>query len=159
MLPQIKTILYATDLREKGCKNAYRFVVAMAKANKAKLVVMHAMEPVNASVAGIIESQVSKDEYSRIKDEALAHLRSNLEEQIKRFCEDELDGEYPCAEPEIEVVEGSAAQSILSLADKHSADLIVMGSRIHSAIGQVLLGSVVNKVIHHSRIPVTVIPL
>ena len=159
MLPQIKTILYAADLREKGCRNAYRFVVAMAKATKAKLVVMHAMEPVNSSVAGIIESQVSKEEYGRIKEEALAHLRLSLEEQIKRFCEDELDGEYPCAEPEIEVVEGAAARSILALADKHSVDLIVMGSRIHSALGQALLGSVVNKVIHHTRIPVTVIPL
>ena len=50
----------------------------------------------------------------------------------------------------------SAALTIVEVAAKHGCDLIFMGSHGRSGWGQLLLGSVTNKVLSHSRIPVLV---
>ncbi len=50
----------------------------------------------------------------------------------------------------------SAALKIVDVAQQHGCDLIFMGSHGRSGWGQLLLGSVTNKVLQHSRIPVLV---
>jgi nucleotide-binding universal stress UspA family protein len=50
----------------------------------------------------------------------------------------------------------SAALQIVDIAQQHGCDLIFMGSHGRSGWGQLLLGSVTNKVLQHSRIPVLV---
>ncbi|MFA9216907.1 MAG: universal stress protein [Sphingomonadaceae bacterium] len=50
----------------------------------------------------------------------------------------------------------SAAVKIVEVAREHGCDLIFMGSHGRSGWGQLLLGSVTNKVLSHSRIPVLV---
>jgi nucleotide-binding universal stress UspA family protein len=52
---------------------------------------------------------------------------------------------------------GAPAQEILKAADKTKADLIVMGSHGHGAIGSLLLGSVTQKVLAHAKVPVLVV--
>ena len=56
-----------------------------------------------------------------------------------------------------ELVEGSDAEAILTLAEKHDADLIVMGTRGFGAVKGLLVGSVSRKVIHLSKCPVMVV--
>ncbi|MYM26901.1 universal stress protein [Duganella sp. CY15W] len=50
----------------------------------------------------------------------------------------------------------SAAAKIVDVAQQNGCDLIFMGSHGRSGWGQLLLGSVTNKVLQHSRIPVLV---
>ncbi|MBP1204178.1 nucleotide-binding universal stress UspA family protein [Duganella sp. 1411] len=50
----------------------------------------------------------------------------------------------------------SAALKIVDVAESNACDLIFMGSHGRSGWGQLLLGSVTNKVLSHSRIPVLV---
>lgn len=52
---------------------------------------------------------------------------------------------------------GDPAQEIARLADKHDADLVVMGSRGHTALKSLLLGSVASKTLALSRVPLTII--
>lgn len=52
---------------------------------------------------------------------------------------------------------GTPAYEILRAADKTKADLIVMGSHGHGAIGSLLLGSVTQKVLAAAKVPVLVI--
>ena len=56
-----------------------------------------------------------------------------------------------------ELVEGSDAEAILTLAEKHNADLIVMGTRGFGAVKGLLVGSVSRKVIHLAQCPVMVV--
>ncbi|MET0319204.1 MAG: universal stress protein [Duganella sp.] len=50
----------------------------------------------------------------------------------------------------------SIAQEIVAVGASHGCDLIFIGSHGRSGWGQLLLGSVTNKVLSHSRIPVLV---
>ncbi|MQA41633.1 universal stress protein [Rugamonas aquatica] len=50
----------------------------------------------------------------------------------------------------------SAALKIVDVAEKHRCDLIFMGSHGRSGWGQLLLGSVTNKVLSHAKTPVLV---
>ena len=53
--------------------------------------------------------------------------------------------------------EGPEAESILNIAKKCQADLILMGTRGHGTLKGLLVGSVSRKVIHHSLCPVMVV--
>ena len=53
-----------------------------------------------------------------------------------------------------ELLEGSEAEAILTAAENHQADLIVMGTRGFGAVKGLLVGSVSRKVIHLSSCPV-----
>jgi nucleotide-binding universal stress UspA family protein len=55
-----------------------------------------------------------------------------------------------------EILEGDPVDEILSVADNHAADLIVMGSRGRGALAGALLGSVSSGVVQHSGVPVLV---
>ena len=56
-----------------------------------------------------------------------------------------------------ELIEGSEAEAILTVAQNHQADLIVMGTRGFGAVKGLMVGSVSRKVIHLSSCPVLVV--
>ena len=56
----------------------------------------------------------------------------------------------------ITVFSDRTAAKIVEVAGQHACDLIFMGSHGRSGWGQLLLGSVTNKVLSHSKIPVLV---
>lgn len=54
-------------------------------------------------------------------------------------------------------VQSGAAKEILDEAKKFEANLIIMGTRGHSELAGLLLGSVAGKVLRHAECPVTVV--
>ncbi|KRE49768.1 universal stress protein [Paenibacillus sp. Soil724D2] len=57
----------------------------------------------------------------------------------------------------IEVRSGSITKEILKYADEIQADLIIVGSRGLSSIGEFVLGSVSHNVVQHAKLPVLVV--
>jgi nucleotide-binding universal stress UspA family protein len=53
---------------------------------------------------------------------------------------------------------GNAARQIAEIADEVAADLIVIGTRGHSAVAGVLLGSVTQRLLHIAHCPVLAVP-
>jgi nucleotide-binding universal stress UspA family protein len=53
---------------------------------------------------------------------------------------------------------GNAARQLAQIADEVAADLIVIGTRGHSAVAGVLLGSVTQRLLHIAHCPVLAVP-
>ncbi len=58
---------------------------------------------------------------------------------------------------EVHVAHGHVAESILRIAERLSADLIVMASHPPSELKSLLVGSQANKVVRHATLPVLVV--
>ncbi len=65
-------------------------------------------------------------------------------------------GEIP-GELKTEVLEGSAAEAILNVAETRHPDLIIMGSRGRGRLTGALLGSQSQKVVQHAPCPVLIV--
>lgn len=158
MLPQVKTILFATDLEDKT-QETMALAASMAVHHQAKLVVMHAMEPISARMEGMVNSYLPAETIDTLRRDSLKAQTEALQNQVDVFFET-YSGESGLTEkPESILIEGVPYDAIMDAAREHKADLIIMNSRTHSALGQMILGSTANKVIHHSDIPVMVVPI
>lgn len=160
MLPDVKKILYASDI-EPGSRPAFRAATSMAGHYDAQITFLHVIEPLPASARNLLKTMMQDDELDEMHDSSVANLKQKLIERIQRFCESELDENEQMKEGQVNprVEEGVADKVILKVAEELNADLIVMGTRTHTSVGQFFLGSTASRVMHHTKIPVLVIPL
>ena len=79
-------------------------------------------------------------------------------EESKKIMKEAIEavGEIP-GEIHTEILEGSAAEVVLNVADVRDIDLIVMGSRGHGKLRGLLLGSQSQKVLQHAPCPVMIV--
>jgi len=158
MLPQIKTIIYASDLGEKT-RPVIRMAASIANVQHARLICLHILEPISDYVHNIIGVNVERSTIDNsFKEDAVA-AEKLIQKRIDLFLEEEFKDTKLNFTTEIKVITGQVEDVILQTAQKEQADLIVMGSRTHSAMGQFILGSNANKVIHSSKFPVMVVPI
>lgn len=158
-MTEINTILYATDLG-KHTRPAFRMAVTLAKQNSAKIHFLYVIEPVNANTASMINSYLSEGTIEDLYQRSIDDLQEKIKDRIDKFCSEELDGnEFPGGKPVVHIVEGSPATTIINMAKDQSVDLIVMGSHAHSALTNLFIGSVADKVVNSSKTPVLLVPI
>jgi nucleotide-binding universal stress UspA family protein len=155
MIPQIKNILYATDL-SKNSSYAFLYAVDMAKKHDARIVVLHAIEPIPAyaEVYGTMTEEFKKKQHEEIIESMKKHLQG--------FCKNaEAQIGPPCVElvSKILVPVGFPPNEILSAADEERCDVIVLGTHGKGFLAHTFLGSVSSAVLHRTRKPVFTIPL
>ncbi|MGB0468577.1 MAG: universal stress protein [Pontibacterium sp.] len=160
MLPQVKKILYASDI-DQGSRPAFRAAVSLCGHYNSEITFLHVIEPLSASAQSIVDTMMNDESLHEMHDQSIENLRVKLKDRIDRFCASELDENEMLAEGQAHgrVEEGVPWKTILSVADDIDADVIVMGTRTHSAVGQFLLGSTANKVMHNTKRPVLIVPL
>lgn len=136
-----KTILWATD----GSANADRalpVVKELAESAGTKLVVAHCRELLSGRAAGL---PVNADE-----DELLGKVRKQA-----------ADLESSGFDVRVEIVTSTgtnAPRVIADIARADGADVIVVGTRGHSALVGALLGSVTQRLLHIAPCPVLAVP-
>lgn len=158
MLPEIKTIIYASDLGEKT-RPAIKMAASIAEKYQAKVIFLHVIEPITDSARALVRSYIPDSEIDAKVEETKAATLDTMKERIELFYKEELDGKSPEFETEIRVKSGAIEDVILKAAEKEKADLIVMGSRTHSTFGRMIMGSSANKIVHASKVPVLVVPI
>ncbi|VVB85613.1 Universal stress protein [uncultured archaeon] len=139
----VKKILIATDGSEYT-KNAVDYGIDMAKNTGAKLYAIYVVD--TAAFASIPMDAAWESMYELLKQEG---------DEATKYVADR-------AEPEgLEVdrltVEGHPGEEIIKHAEKNQVSLIVMGTLGKSGLDRFLLGSVAEKVVRNSKIPVLVV--
>ncbi len=165
---QIKKILYATDLSENAV-HAFSYAVSLADTYGAGITILYVMAkfPAEQFVLNMIHSdrwkEIKKRHYSEVKDELITKKREHLamKEVLQAFSEAVQAGapNHRFVTDEILIKTGPPAETIVDTAKKRRSDLIVMGTRGHSALADVLIGSTAGWVVRHSPIPVLVVRL
>lgn len=160
MNPQIKTILYATDMGNH-MRPVFRYALEQAKQNNADIIMLHVMEPLNAGIMMAIDVYMPKVKTRKVLKDGMQKSLVKLENRLEKFCQDEKqlhpdDCKYIS---KVKVVSGKAADVIVHQANKLDADLIVVGSHTDPSIGSNLLGSTARNVTQISRKPVLVVPV
>lgn len=159
MLPKINTIIYACDL-ESQTQSAIELVLNLANTHQAKVILLHVIEPLNTQAANMINSYITEEVMATMNEDGKKEMKARMEALISELITkhaDELSNLITT--PETLIVNGIPTDSIQRIAKEKDANLIVMNSRTHSRLGQMVLGSTANKVIHSSDIPVLVVPI
>ncbi len=155
MIPQIKKILYATDLG-KYAYHAALYAFSLAQEHKAKIVILHAIEPLPhfAVVFEDFEEMVKYNRQERDTDE--------IKKRLVVFCQnvgDQIGSSCPDYVSNILVPMGNPVEEILNAADIEDCDVIILGSHGKGFVKQTSLGSVSRGILERSRKPVFIIPV
>ena len=155
MIPEIKKILYATDL-SKNSAYAFRYAMKMAEKYDAEIIILHVIEPI-PSYAKVYTGMTVEMERKQ-QEETVEELKKHLQGFCKKA---EAQIGPPCVElvSKVLVPRGHPPEEILNAANEEGCDVIVLGTHGKGFLAHTFLGSVSNAVLHRTRKPVFIIPL
>ena len=151
----MKKILIALDYNPSAQKVA-ETGHKLAKAMKAKTILMHVISDA---------TYYSSLNYSPIMGfggfSSLDTIQTDTAEELKKVAQNYLDkSKQHLGDEMIQTVvkNGEFGETILKTATDLNVDVIVMGTHSRRGLDKILMGSVAENVLHHSVIPVFIIP-
>ncbi len=154
-LPETNTILYTTSLG-KHTRPVFRQAIKLASLNKAKIIMLHVVEPIGEMGHALIENYLPEDLIKKMHDEGIDNIKKTMKDRVIKFYEEELSALNVGLALDIEqiVAEGNHVDAIVGAAKQLNADMIVMGS--HNTLGR--SSNTTRQVIKYSGLPVMVVP-
>lgn len=140
MLRQFKTILCPTDFSDESF-HALEYGVSFAKISDGMVLVAHILHNPTSELFHP-EGYILSFEQARIR------ARTMLEELRDKLA-------YPKCELFVEI--GDPYEQLIAIATQRSADLIVTATHGRTAVEDLILGSVAEKLIRHATCPVFVV--
>lgn len=136
-----KTIVVGDDGSRYGeCATAQ--ASSLARENGARLVLVHVTEIIGGKGGSY---PVAVDE---------PDIRARLRQRVAELVNDGIDATYVQCTVQL----GGPAHEIVAVARAEDADLVVVGSRGHSVVSSLVLGSVPLRLLHIAPCPVLVVP-
>lgn len=172
MIPEIKKILFATDLSKKS-RYAFDYAASIASMYKAGIVLLHITEEVSPSAESIITGFLGDKKMEELKkthqtdaQKALIGkkrdgilLESALDSFSKEIQSEFAESDQAFATDEIVIKDGNAAEEIINQAKSYNCDLIVMAYKSRSMLVETIVGGTTRKVLRHSNVPVMLVPM
>ncbi|MGB1090543.1 MAG: universal stress protein [Oceanobacter sp.] len=151
-MKDINTILYASDLINHDGREVFATAVREAILHKARLVFLNVIEPVDESTRFYLQSYLSDEQMEKIRDDRAESVRAEIESRIRAFCHEELLDQQGMQAEDVEalVLIGNPERKIIEAARQVNADLLVIGTRVHSALGEIIHHSVAHYVTTHT---------
>ncbi|MGN1038551.1 MAG: universal stress protein [Mailhella sp.] len=143
-MPKLQKIICALDLSEHS-KTVAEYACMLAKAMNATIVAVYAA-PTLTQYTGFHVPPNTIDSF-------VGEIVSGAEKAMAQFVAENFEG----VETKAEVVVGYAAEEILEVAEKEQGDIIVMGTHGRKGIDRILFGSVAERVVKNSPLPVLTI--
>jgi nucleotide-binding universal stress UspA family protein len=167
MLPDIKKILYTTDLSDTT-RPVFEFAVSVAKAHNAKLFLLHVVEPLSDASRFLIEAYLSEEMTKQaeamtkaLHEQTSQRVLHKIKSRVEQFYAENLGTELKPLEllAEVRVVSGSPAEVIVREAETGDMDLVIVGSHSGFSLKRTLMGSTARQVTLMSKKPVLLVPM
>ena len=151
----MKKVLIALDYNPTAQKVA-EVGFSMAQSMKAKVILLHVItDPVFYSTSGY-SPIMGFDGYIDVTPDNLANTNGLIQASLQYL----EKSKQHLGDKTIQtlVKEGDFADSILETAKAVGADIIVIGSHSRKWLDNIVMGSVTEKVLHHTTIPLFIVP-
>ena len=160
MIPDIKKILYATDLSENA-RYAFGYAVNLANRHDAKITVIHVVEELSSFARSMAADILGEKRLADINTEREKEVVLELKTRLEEFCNDVRHDQPSCpfVTDETIVVTGHPVDQIVHQALEMDADLIVIGSHGRGGLADVTMGSTSRRVLRRCAMPVLVVRL
>ncbi len=160
MIPDIKKILYATDLSENAT-HAFGYAVSLASRYGAGITFLNVLEDMSPYRDSLMINVLGKDKWEELLKNNRENLLEKAKDTIKKFCDEVSSKEPSCPfiTDEIVIRIGEPVEEILDLAESSGCDLVVMGARGRGTLVDKLMGSTSRRVLRRCRKPVLLIRL
>ena len=146
-----RTILIPIDGSENS-KRAFDFYVKQIRHDDDKVLLLYVQQAPHLNAFSLTASlTVPTQEWTNQIEEEIARSR-NIVERYDKICEEMK------VTKETLLGNGKAGEVIIEISQKHHPSFIIMGSRGLNAVRRTFIGSVSDYVIHHSNVPVLVVP-
>jgi len=160
MTPDIKKILYATDLSESA-RYAFGYAADLADKYKATLTILYVMENLNYTSEVQVSEMVGPEIWEKLKRQKQEYLSQKIQARLETFCTEmeTLHDSCQLLAQNIRIERGNPQEVILETSQQMGADLIVMGTHGYNILKDAFIGGTARKVVRHSEVPVLVIRL
>ncbi|WP_152270084.1 universal stress protein [Agriterribacter humi] len=151
----MKKVLIALDYNSTAQKVAEQGY-ALAKSMNAQITLLHVISDAAYYSSDIYSPLMGYDSFTDIK-----FIETASVEELREAALDYLDkSQQHLNDTTIQtaVKEGDFGEQILETATEINADIIVMGTHSRRGLEKILVGSVAEKVLRHSTIPLFIIP-
>ena len=168
MIPEIKRVLFSTDLSENS-RHAFHYAAAIASRFDADMVLIHVQESAPQSTQEQLRSMFGEEKWLQLQEEHRQCARNVLigkrtdydliRRALDHLCADANAESARCSFEAVDllITQGKVAEQILVAANEKHCDLIVLGSH-RGLLGNTAVGTVAKAVLHGSRVPVVVVP-
>lgn len=144
-MKQVNKILFPIDVTEK-VDPLLPWVATLVRKFDATLVVLF----VTQDLTSFVSFYMPHPHIKTMQDEAIKAAQQKMAEIRQEYFKD-----FP--KVETLVVQGAPADKILEVAQKEGVDLIIMGTHGRRGLERAIFGSVCDKVVRNSKIPVLTI--
>jgi len=160
MFPEIKKILYATDLSDNA-KFAFGYAAAFSNRFGASITILHVIEELNPQITFQMMDLLGEEKWQEIQKTRKQETGELIKKRLEAFCKEESVNNATCSflVGEIKIANGHPVEEILEEAQRGGYDLIVMGTHGYGILAGAMMGSTAMRVLRRSRVPVTVVRL
>jgi len=160
MLPEIKKILYATDLSENA-KHAFGYAASIAQRYGADITILHVVEELSKNTEHLLSAMMGDKRWKEIQQKSFGEFSGLIRERLDQFCREMDQAHTECSLPanNIHIRQGTPVRQITDEAHEGGYDLVVMGTHGQGGITDAMMGSTARRVTRRSKVPVMVIRL
>lgn len=160
MIPEIKKILYATDL-SKHARYAFGYAVSLANLYGAGVTIVHVLEEVSPYGDSLVMNILGEKKWNELRESNTKKILDTIKERLEKFCAD-VSAELPACPfitDDVVVKIGNPVDEILRLVNKGDFDFVVMGAHGHGVLEDAMIGSTSRRVLRRCKKPVLVVRL
>jgi nucleotide-binding universal stress UspA family protein len=160
MIPEIKKILYTTDLSQNA-RYAFSYAASLANRYDAGITILHVLEDISTSADSMVINIIGQDKWEELRVRNEKEVLDTIKARLTKFCDD-VQAELPSCPfitDSIMVKIGNPVDEILLEVENKGYDMVVMGAHGHGVLAGAIMGSVSRRIVRRCQLPVLVVRL